>query len=41
LNMDGLVFPNPGTYTFDVRVDGAHHVSLPLGVHGPETTAEA
>ncbi|HIA73191.1 MAG TPA: hypothetical protein EYO20_06795 [Gemmatimonadetes bacterium] len=41
LNMDGLVFPNPGTYAFDVRVDGVHHVSLPLAVYGPETTAEA
>ena len=41
LNMDGLVFPSPGTYTFDVRVDGSHHVSLPLAVHGPEKTVEA
>jgi hypothetical protein len=41
LNMDGLVFPKPGTYAFDVRVDGEHHVSLPLSVYGPEQTIEA
>ena len=41
LNMDGLVFPNPGAYAFDVRVDSVHHVSLPLIVHGPEKVAEA
>ena len=41
LNMDGLVFPNPGAYAFDVRVDGVHHVSLALIVHGPEKAAEA
>jgi|TARA_B110000263_G_C15171882_1_gene447284 hypothetical protein len=41
LNLDGLVFPKPGPYAFDVWVDGEHHVSLPLTVYGPETTAEA
>jgi hypothetical protein len=41
LNMDGLVFPVPGRYSFDVRVDGEHHVSIPLSVHGPEGTARA
>lgn len=41
LNMDGLVFPMPGRYTFDVRVDGEHHVSIPLTVHGPESSARA
>jgi hypothetical protein len=41
LNMDGLVFPGPGRYAFDVRVDGEHHVSIPLSVHGPEGTARA
>lgn len=35
LNMDGLVFPVAGRYTFDVRVDGEHHVSIPLTVEGP------
>lgn len=41
LNMDGLVFPVAGRYAFDVRVDGEHHVSIPLSVHGPEGTARA
>lgn len=41
LNMDGLVFPVPGRYAFDVRVDGEHHVSIPLTVHGPESAARA
>jgi hypothetical protein len=41
LNMDGLVFPVPGRYSFDVRVDGEHHVSIPLTVEGPAKTAQA
>jgi len=41
LNMDGLVFPIAGRYSFDVKVDGEHHVSIPLSVHGPEVTARA
>lgn len=41
LNMDGLVFSKPGRYSFDVRVDGEHHVSIPLTVEGPETSAMA
>jgi hypothetical protein len=32
LNMDGLVFPKSGRYGFDVRVDGEHHVTIPLMV---------
>jgi hypothetical protein len=35
LNLDGLVFTGPGSYSFDVKVDGEHHVSLPLSVEGP------
>lgn len=35
LNLDGLVFTGPGTYSFDVRIDGEHHVSIPLVVDGP------
>ena len=35
LNLDGLVFAGPGMYSFDVKVDGEHHVSLPLSVEGP------
>lgn len=35
LNLDGLVFTVPGMYSFDVKVDGEHHVSLPLSVEGP------
>ena len=30
INLDGLVFPEPGPYSFEVRVDGQHHVSVPL-----------
>lgn len=41
LNMDGLVFTVAGTYTFDVRVDGEHHVSIPLTVDGPQNLAQA
>jgi uncharacterized protein DUF6941 len=41
LNMDGLVFPVAGRYAFDVRVDGEHHVSIPLTVEGPANTAQA
>jgi len=36
LNLDGLVFAGPGMYSFDVKVDGVHHVSLPLSVEGPQ-----
>ncbi len=36
LNLDGLVFTRPGMYSFDVKVDGEHHVSLPLSVEGPQ-----
>lgn len=35
LRLDRLVFPQPGQYAFDVRVDGEHHVSIPLTVVGP------
>ena len=41
LHLDGLVFPTPGQYAFDVRVDGEHHASLPLTVYGPESSAMA
>ena len=41
LHLDGLVFPVPGQYVFDVLVDGEHHASLPLTVHGPESSAMA
>lgn len=39
LNLDGLVFPRAGRYSFDVKVDGEHHVSVPLTVHAPPTPA--
>ena len=41
LNMDGLVFPLPGIYAFDVIVDGEHHVAIPLTVDGPMKSAQA
>lgn len=34
LNVDGIVFQQPGRYAFDVRVDGEHEVSIPLTVVG-------
>jgi hypothetical protein len=41
LHLDGLVFPIPGNYTFDVRIDGQHLVSVPLAVYGPVSSAMA
>ena len=41
LNLDGLVFTGPGMYSFDVKVDGEHHVSLPLSVEGPQRPGAA
>ena len=32
LNFDGVVFEAGGQYVFDVRVDGTHHVAVPLTV---------
>lgn len=32
IHLDGLVFPEPGQYSFEVRVDGQHHASVPLTV---------
>ncbi|GMV03880.1 MAG: hypothetical protein AMXMBFR53_01620 [Gemmatimonadota bacterium] len=40
LHLDGLVFAGAGRYSFDVTVDGDHHVSVPLTVQGP-AAAEA
>ncbi len=40
LHLDGMVFPAPGRYAFDVRIDGEHHVTVPLHVAGP-ASAEA
>ena len=37
INLDGLVLETSGTYSFDVRVDGEHHVAIPLTVIGPVT----
>ena len=38
VNMERLVFQTPGRYSFDVSVDGEHHVSVPLFLHeaGPK-----
>ena len=41
LHLNGLVFPVPGQYAFDVLVDRQHHVSLPVTVYGPESSAMA
>jgi hypothetical protein len=42
LHLDGMVFPVPGQYAFDVIVDGEHHATVPLHVAGPVTAmAEA
>lgn len=37
LNLDGLVLPEPGQYTFEVMVDGRYQASLALMVDGPPT----
>ena len=41
LNLDGLVFSGPGRYSFDVKVDGEHQVSISLSVEGPPDTKGA
>ncbi len=41
LNLDRLVFPGPGRYSFDVKVDGEHHVTIPLVVDGPPSVRGA
>jgi hypothetical protein len=33
VNMERLVFQKPGRYSFDIAVDGEHHVSVPLFLH--------
>ena len=37
LNIDGLVFPEPGVYSFDVKIDQEHHVTVPLFVESSDT----
>jgi len=32
LNLDGITFPEPGTYFFDISADGASLMSIPLRV---------
>lgn len=32
LNLDGIIFERPGRYSFDVGIDGEHHVSIALHV---------
>lgn len=34
LNLGRLVFPKGGQYAFDVSLDGKHHATIPLVVHG-------
>lgn len=44
INMDGLVFTQAGRYSFDVQIDGDHHVSVPLFLHqaaSPPPVAQA
>lgn len=41
LYLDGLVFPRPGRYAFDVSVDGERYRSIPLVVSGPGVGARA
>jgi hypothetical protein len=33
VNMERMVFPKPGRYTFEVLVEGEHRVSVPLFLH--------
>lgn len=35
LNLDGVVFPEAGRYSFEVILDGSHQVSLTLAVEPP------
>ena len=37
LNIDGLVFPESGVYSFDVKIDQEHHVMVRLFVEGSDT----
>ena len=42
INFDGVVFPAPGRYAFDVVIDGEHTVAVPLNVgslRGPPAQA--
>ncbi len=41
LNFDGLVFPEPGAYTFLIRVDGQEGKRLPFRVQRPPAPAPA
>lgn len=44
VNMDRLVFKQPGRYSFDVSVDGVHQVSVPLYLQearGPKSAPQA
>ena len=41
LNMDGIVFEKPGRYSFDVGIDGDHHVSVPINVVEMGPSAQA
>lgn len=41
LNMDGIIFERPGRYSFDVGIDGEHHVSVPLNVVETRAPAQA
>ena len=40
LNLDGLVFHEPGSYTFEIIVDGKHQASLPMAVDGQRTNLD-
>lgn len=35
INLNGIVFPEPGRYVFDVILDGQHARSIPLVIVGP------
>jgi hypothetical protein len=41
LNVDGIIFERPGHYSFDVGIDGEHHVSLPLHIVDIGTRVQA
>ncbi len=32
LNLDGVIFPVPGMYSFEISLDGEHRLSIPLTV---------
>jgi hypothetical protein len=41
LNLDGIAFPEPGTYFFDISADGDSLMSIPLRVERAAGSSQA